>query len=244
MTMRTLLTVTALVLVAGCGSDTEPPAKKTAAPEKSTEIPAREFPTEWADKIDNPWLPLVEGASWTYEKKTADGVEDVVVTVTDKKKKVDGVKTTVVTEKVSEDGQTIEDTAVWYAQDADGNVWNLGESTEAYEDGATEPEVEGWEAGVDGAEAGIAMLAEPKVGDVYRQMFAEGDAEDQAEVLSTSESIRGPVGSWEGVLQTEDTTPLEPEVEHKFYAKGVGAVQQETIEGEKETVTLTKYDKP
>jgi hypothetical protein len=241
MTMRALLTVTALVLVAGCGSDTEPTAKEPTA-DKPAEIPAREFPTEWADSIDNPWLPLAPGASWTYEKKTADSVEDVVVTVTNKKKTVDGVDTTVVTEKVSEDGELIDDTKTWYAQDADGNVWNLGETTKAYEDGKVE--TEGWEAGVDGAEAGIAMLAEPKVGEVYRQMFLEGEAEDQAEVLSTSESIEGPVGSWDGVLQTEDTTPLEPEVEHKWYAKGIGSVQQQTIEGEKETVTLTKYDKP
>jgi len=240
MTMKALLTVTALVLVAGCGSDAEPSAEKTV--DKPADIPAREFPTEWADKIDNPWLPLAPGASWTYEKKTADSVEDVVVTVTDKKKTVDGVETTVVTEKVTEDGELIDDTKTWYAQDAEGNVWNLGETTEAHEDGKVE--TEGWEAGVDGAEAGIAMLAEPKVGDVYRQMFLEGEAEDSAEVLSLGETVEGPVDSWSGVLQTEDTTPLEPEVEHKWYAKGVGAVQQQTIKGEKETVTLTKYDKP
>ena len=238
---RTLLTVAALVLVAGCGSDdAEPTAKKTT--EKPADIPAREFPTEWADSIDNPWLPLVEGARWTYEKKTADGVEDVVVTVTDKKKTVDGVETTVVSEKVTEDGELIDDTKAWYAQDAEGNVWNLGETTETHEDGKVE--TEGWEAGVDGAKAGIAMLAEPKVGDTYQQMYFEGEAEDRAEVLSLDETVEGPVGSWSGVLQTEDTTPLEPEVEHKFYAKGVGSVQQETIKGEKETVVLTKYDKP
>ena len=242
MTMRTLLTVTALVLVAGCGGDAEPTAKKPS--EKAADIPAREFPTEWADSIDNPWLPLVEGARWTYEKTTPDGTEDIVVTVTDKKKTVNGVEATIVLEKVTEDGEMVEDTAAWYAQDAEGNVWNLGESTEVYEDGQVEIEVEGWEAGVDGAEAGIAMLAEPKVGDVYRQMFVEGDAEDRAEVLSLDESVEGPVDSWSGVLQTEDTTPLEPEVEHKFYAKGVGAVQQETIKGEKEKVVLTKYRKP
>ena len=56
MMKRTLLTVTALVLVAGCGSDSEPTAKKTTE-KPAADIPAREFPTEWADSIDNPWLP-------------------------------------------------------------------------------------------------------------------------------------------------------------------------------------------
>jgi hypothetical protein len=241
MMKRTLLTVTALVLVAGCGSDSEPTAKKTTE-KPAADIPAREFPTEWADTIDNPWLPLAAGASWTYEKKAEDSVEDVVVTVTNKTKTVDGVEATVVNETVSEDGEQIEETAAWYAQDAEGNVWNLGERTEVNEDGKIE--TEGWEAGVDGAEAGIAMLADPKVGDVDRQMYFEGEAEDQAEVISIDETVEGSVDTWSGVLQTEDTTPLEPEVEHKWYAKGVGSVQQQTIKGEKETVVLTKYDKP
>ena len=75
-------------------------------------------------------------------------------------------------------------------------------------------------------------------------MYFEGEAEDQAKVLSLDESVKVPVGSWDGVLQTEDSTPLEPEVEHKFFAKGIGAVQQETVKGEKEKVVLTKYVKP
>ena len=238
---RVFLTVATLVLLAGCGGEADPTAKKKTT-DKPADIPAREFPTEWADSIDNPWLPLAEGASWTYEKTKEDGTEDVVVTVTDRRKTVNGVETTVVTERVTEDGELIDDTKTWYAQDADGNVWNLGETTETHEDGKVE--TEGWKAGVDGAEAGIAMLAEPKVGDAYRQMFLEGEAEDQAKVLSLDESVKVPGGSWDGVLQTEDTTPLEPEVEHKFFAKGIGAVRQETVKGEKETVVLAKYVKP
>lgn len=240
MTMRTLLTVTALVLVAGCGSDADTTNKKKA--DKAADIPVRELPDEWAPSIDNPWLPMAEGASWTYQKKTEDGTEEVVVTVTDQKKTVAGVETTVVNERVTEDGTLIDDTHTWYAQDTDGNVWNLGETTETHEDGKVE--TEGWEAGKDGAKAGIAMLAEPKVGDVYRQMYFKGEAEDSAKVLSTTESVKAPFGSWDGVLQTEDSTPLEPEVEHKFYARGIGAVAQRTVKGEKEQVALIKYKKP
>ena len=241
MATRALLAATVLVLVAGCGSDTDPDTKKPAS-DQAADIPSRELPTEWAEAIDNPWLPLAEGASWTYEKKAEDAIEDVVVTVTDETKTVNGVETVVVNERVTEDGELIDDTNTWYAQDADGNVWILGETTETHEEG--EVETEGWEAGVDGAEAGIAMLAEPKAGDVYRQMYVEGEAEDSAKVVSVDESVKGPAGSWTGVLQTEDSTPLEPEIEHKYYAKGVGPVQQETVEGEKEKVVLTKYDQP
>jgi hypothetical protein len=244
MTMRTLLSVTALVLVAGCGGDSEPSATNTASEEPAAVEPTpRDLPTEWADSIDNPFLPYQPGAKWTYEKTTPDSTEIIVLTVAKKTKTINDIEATIVRERVTEDGELIEEGEAWYAQDTEGNVWNLGDSTKAYEDGKVE--TEGWEVGADGAQAGIAMLADPQVDDKYLQMFQEDEAEDQTAVLSVDESVEGPAGSWSGVLKTEDTTPLEPDlVEHKYYAEGVGSVQQETIEGEEEKVVLTEYEKP
>ena len=62
-----------------------------------------------------------------------------------------------------------------YAEDADGNVWWFGSQSED-DPGA------GWLAGEDGAEAGLAMAAEPRRGDGYRR--AEVPGEDlRAEVV-------------------------------------------------------------
>ena len=37
-----------------------------------------------------------------------------------------------------------------------------------------------------------------------------------------------PFGSYQDVVMTEDTTPLEPDmVEHKYYARGIGVVYEE-----------------
>ncbi len=80
-----------------------------------------------------------------------------------------------------------------------------------------------FEAGVDGARAGIIMLADPKDGMTYRQEYYEG--EDKAEVLSTEEQVEVPFGHFEGALLTKDLVPLEPKVsEYKLYARGVGPV--------------------
>jgi hypothetical protein len=244
MTMRLITAVAALLLAAGCASDEPSGETKPEADQPTVVKPTpRELPTEWAASIDNPWLPLQPGAKWTYEKTTPDSTEVIVLTVLKKTKAIGGADATIVREKVTEDGELIEKGVAWYAQDTEGNVWNLGDSTTAYEDGETEEE--GWEVGVEGAQAGIAMLADPQVDDTYLQMFQEGEAEDQTTVLSVDESVEGPAGSWSGVLKTEDTTPLEPElVEHKYFAEGVGSVQQETVEGEEEKVVLVKYTKP
>ena len=231
--MRTTAALVTLVVLSSCGS--EDPASDT------TDLPMSDFPDSWSDTIDNPWLPLTPGTTWTYRVTSEDGVERNVVTVTEDTKVVDGVTATVVHDQVkTADGELLEDTFDWYAQDSEGNVWYLGEDTTAYDGSETSTEGS-WEAGVDGAEAGIIMLANPKVGDSYQQEYYEGEAEDRGRVLSLDESVRVPYGKWTGVLQTEDTTPLEPDlVEHKYYAKGIGVVEERDVEGGDEHVVLVR----
>ena len=133
---------------------------------------------------------------------------------------------------VSQGGAPVEVTDDWYAQDSDGNVWYLGESTAEYENGKVVSRAGSWEAGVDGAQPGIAMPADPQVGMAYRQEYYAGEAEDRAEVLSVEEQVEVPFGHFTDVVMTKDLVPLEPRVlEHKFYAQGVGPVLALDISG-------------
>jgi hypothetical protein len=183
-------------------------------------------PSDFVERIDNEYLPLLPGSKWVYREKDKDGtVLDVTVTVLDREKTVQGVQATVVRDVVREDGVVAEDTVDWFAQDKQGNVWYLGEFVKNYENGKLVDNEGSWEAGVDGAVAGVIMPAEPEVGMRYQQEFYEGEAEDRGEVLALDASVKVPFGSFEHALKTEDTTPLEPQVrEHKYYAKGVGVV--------------------
>ena len=167
-----------------------------------------------------------------YRETDADGtVQRVVVTVTDQTKMIEGIRATVVRDVVSEDGEVVEDTFDWFAQDKWGNVWYLGEATKEY-DGAEVSTAGSWEAGVDGALAGVIVPADPEPGLAYRQEYYAGEAEDEAVVLSLDEQAEVPQGSYEGVLMTKDLNPLEPDLlEHKFYAKGVGPVLAITVSG-------------
>ena len=190
-------------------------------------------PADFVAEIDNPYLPFTPGSVWHYEVvEDGEVVETIEVSVTDDTREVAGVTTTVVHDVVRDaSGAVIEDTYDWYAQDTRGNVWYFGEDTTAYDDGAESTEGS-WEAGVDGARAGLVMAATPRVGDGYEQEYLPGVAEDRAEVLSLDETR----GEWSGLVETLETTPLEPSVEeHKFYAEGLGLVLEE---GETETVTL------
>ncbi len=182
-------------------------------------------PDEIGDSVEpNPYFPLTAGLVWIYE----GGDETITVTSTSETKDILGVKCRVVQDVVEEDGEVIEDTLDWYAQDKDGNVWYFGEIALNFEDGEL-VDIEGsWTAGVDGAKAGIIMKAHPAVGDVYRQEFFLGDAEDMGEVLSVkaSASVPAPGASCDGdCVLTRDWTPLEPDVEEeKSYARGIGPI--------------------
>lgn len=85
------------------------------------------------------------------------------------------------------------------------------------------------------------MKASPQVGDAYRQEYYEDEAEDMAEVLSLNESVSVAYGLFDNCLQTQEWTPLEPDVvENKYYAPGIGVVLEVTVVGESERVELVE----
>lgn len=238
---RLLVPVAALgVVLTGCGD-----AARDSAPSGVDEltIPSPSLaPTDFVDRIDNPWLPFAPGSRWVYRALEGGERQTVTVTVLDRTEEVQGVSATVVHDVVTDaEGKVVEDTYDWYAQDTRGNVWYLGEDTKEYD--GREVSTEGsWRAGVDGAEAGLVMAAHPRVGDGYRQEYLEGTAEDRARVLALDARALVPYGEFDGLLETEDTTPLEPRVvEHKLYAQGVGVVREETVAGGDELVELVSF---
>lgn len=226
-----LAVICAAVVLAGCSGEDltdEPSANEPA----STALPQSDEPVEldpadFTDRVTNPWFPLEPGTRWTYRETTEDGeVVKVVVTATSVTREIaNGVTARVVRDTVTLDGEIIEDTQDWYAQDASGTVWYLGEDTAEFEDGEVTTREGSFEAGVDGAQAGVIMPAVPEVGMTYRQEYYAGEAEDNGEVLALGQRASVPAGEYGGLVQTADTTPLEPDVlEHKYYARGVGLV--------------------
>lgn len=184
--------------------------------------------------IDNPYLPLLPGARWVYEHEEDGEVERTEVVVTDIEKEILGIDVTVVRDTVTLEGALVEDTLDWFAEDEDGNVWYLGEETAEYENGEVVSTEGSWEAGVDGAQPGIVMLADPERGDAYRQEYDAGNAEDMAEVVR--------VRRRDEVLVTREWTPLEPEVvEEKRYEPGVGLVLEIVKRGGRGRTELVEH---
>ncbi len=196
--------------------------------------------------ITNPYMPLESGTQFVYDGTNDRGKpahEEFVVT--DQVKTILGVNTRVIHDTNWEAGRVVEDTYDWFAQDDTGIVWYFGEFSTQYKNGKVIGHEGSWQAGVNGARPGIVMKAHPKVGETYQQEFAPGIAEDMATVLSLTESVCVPHGCFSQVLKTEDFSPLELGVEHKYFAPGVGLIKTVTVEGgseESHLVTIVTDD--
>jgi len=189
--------------------------------------------TDTSSISTHPYFPLVPGTVYTYVgQEVGNGETSLTRTfVTFDTKEILGVQARVVQDTEWVDGVLQEDTFDWFARDTAGNVWYLGEDSTSfeYDDEGTliGTSKEGsWEAGVDEALPGFIMKANPVVGDNYYQEFApNSDALDQATVISLDETVSIDLGTFTDVLQTLETTELDPEArEFKYYAPGVGLI--------------------
>ena len=134
---------------------------------------------------------MAPGTQWVYaETDPQGGRQRVEVTVLQRTKMIRGIEARVVHDVVTEQGEPVEKTFDWYAQDSGGTIWYLGENTKEYEDGEVVSTAGSFEYGVDGAQAGVAVPANPVAGCGYRQEYYEGEAEDRGRVLSTRDDIK------------------------------------------------------
>src|SRR5262249_19611490 len=185
-------------------------------------------PADFVMRVDNPYFPLDPGTVYRYVTNSKAGQEVNVVVVTHDTKMILNVRTTVVLDSVYTNGDLTEATADWYAQDKIGNVWYFGEDSKELDHGQVVSTEGSWEAGVAGAQPGIVMEANPQVGDTYKQEYQAGVAEDMAKVTGIDVPVTVPYGPF-SALETLEWTPLTPnDRAHKYYARGVGPVLEDT----------------
>ena len=197
-------------------------------------------PANFTTTIDNPYFPLPVGRRWVY-RGVKDGRSQVDrVTVTNRTRVVaEGITARVVTDVATHGRSLLEKTSDWYAQDSQGNVWYLGEETAAYGPNGEVDTSGSWEAGIDDAEPGIVMEANPQVPDAYRQEFLAGQAEDTAWVVDRGRDVTVPYGNLHDALTTLEATRVEPGAyDQKVYAPGLGIVREQALTGSPEFAAL------
>lgn len=218
------------------------PAPATASPSLEPATPAPDatdavyevFPRDQFSNptlVDNPWLSMLPGTQWIWDGANGVGNDRaphrLVVTVTDLTKVIDGVLTQVAYDQDFVEGELVEAELAFYAQADDGSVWYLGEYPEEYEDGVF-IEAPAWLTGTRGAQAGIMMPADPRVG---LPSYAEGWGpevgwNDRGRVFETNSRTCVATGCYDGVLIIDEFSVDQPDAhQFKYYARGIGNVR-------------------
>ena len=176
-----------------------------------------------ADKGSNTYMILKPG----FKLILTDGRDNLTITVLDETKTVDGVRTRVVEERETKDGKLDEVSRNYFAIDkANGDMYYFGEDVDMYDANGKVTGHEGaWLSGLNGARFGLMMPGKLRLGGRYYQELAPGVAMDRAEVVSVSETVKVPIGTFKNCLKTTESSGLESGVEDKLYAPGVGLLK-------------------
>jgi hypothetical protein len=226
-----LIPLLAVALVAGCGSSGK--SKPRPATDRSG----------FTASVTNQWFPLRPGSVYRYRGVKDGEPSREVMSVTHRTRVIDGARCVAVSDLLYLRGRLEERTTDWYSQDAHGNVWYFGEKTaELTPTGRVKDTSGSWMAGVDGARPGIFMFARPRPGQSARQEYLKGEAEDHFQVVRRGMPVSVPYRRFASTLLTKEWTPLEPGVvDHKFYARGIGTVLEQTVKGGNERNELVSF---
>jgi hypothetical protein len=184
-------------------------------------------PANYTHKVNHPLVPLTKVRRTDFRGHEEDTATRVVTKVLKRTRRVAGVRVAIVAVREFEDGELVERTEDYYAQDRKGRVWYFGEKVDDIENGKVVDHGGQWLAGANGAEPGLFMPAKPKVGKVFEQERAPGVAEDRSKVVAVGRKVTTPAGSFTRCIKTRDFAPLDQRTEFKFYCAGVGLVREQ-----------------
>jgi hypothetical protein len=227
-------------VLSACNGGSAPATERDFSPKKFSRASVR---------IDNAWFPLRPGTQFVYDGRVEQAgggySHRVVTTVTDLTKVVDGVRTVVILDRDLNGDRIDEQEITFQAQDDDGNVWNLGEYPEEYENGKLTGAPSTWISGLGRARAGILMRTAPKVGQSTYLQGSDPEVEfrDRAKVERLGQRRCVPHKCYSRLLTIDESSPLDPSDGHqlKYYARGIGNVLVEPRGGvEQETLVLVE----
>lgn len=192
----------------------------------------------WRDRFDvnkadllptgnNAYITMQPGRVLTLMK----GIDTLTVTILPDTLDIDGVTVGILEERETKNGHLVEVSRNFFATDKNtGDVYYFGEDVDNYRNGKIIDHESAWRAGVRGARFGLMIPAKPTVGQKFFQEIAPKVAMDRVEIVSIDETVNTPAGAFEHCVHLRETTPLERDVSHKYYAPGVGIIKDDEFE--------------
>ncbi|MEK7398663.1 MAG: hypothetical protein AAB116_17155 [Candidatus Poribacteria bacterium] len=229
-----MITLIALIALCFTSAQSDKEVQKPTVSQKSNNW-TQDFGLEKRTLLttgENQFFILKPGFQLIFE----GGKTKLLITVLDETKKIGEITTRVVEEREEENGKLAEVSRNYFAICKDtGDVFYFGEDVDNYKNGKIANHSGSWLADGKNSKPGMIMPGKPSIGAKYYQEISPGKAMDRAEVISISETLKTPGGTFENCLKTQETTALDPkEKEYKIYAPGIGLIKDADL-------LLTKY---
>lgn len=182
--------------------------------------------------IDNRYYPLTQ-----FDRCVLRGKEDgarvrVVRKLVNRTKRFthngERLRAAVIRDSEFADGELVERTFDYFAQDDRDTVWYLGEDVNEIENGKVVGHGGAWLYGKDTNKMGVGMPANPHVGSRWRHEDVPGGPFESDKVVAKlgTAIVRGK--TYHDVLKVRERTE---ETEFKLYASGVGNIQERPPDG-------------
>lgn len=243
MRYRNLLTLGAVVLLAGACTDTQGAAQRDDCVHVVDEATGRTSPAclptaPESDRVDratpvfthptpvtNPLHPSSRVRQTIYGGQVDGSPFRTEVTVLPDPEPITWAGHTVPALAVQyvayADGRIEEATVDWFAQADDGAVWYLGEDVSTYDHGVVRDTEGTWQAGKGGAPGAMIMPGHPRKGDVYRSENQPGVVFEEVRVKAVDQTVDGPYGKVEGAITVHELH-MDGTTEDKVFAPGYG----------------------
>ena len=187
------------------------------------------FPTDGLDLRtigENQYFILKPGYQLTL-RDTAKPPTTLVVTVLNETKTVGSIETRVVEERETKGSELVEISRNYFAiDDKSKDVYYLGEDVDIYKHGKITSHEGSWHHGTDGAKLGLFVPGTPQIGMRFYQEQAPRVAMDRVEIISLTDTLTTPAGTFKGCLRIKESSPLEPLMrDYKTFAPGVGLIK-------------------
>jgi hypothetical protein len=117
----------------------------------------------------------------------------------------------------------------YIAQADDGTVYYFGEDVDLYQGGVVVSHDGSWLYGGAAKNLGILMPAQPRVGDRFLAEDAAPVTVEKDEIVSDTATVTVPAGTYVNCVKIKEVS--NGEVEYKYYAAGIGVVDEVPPEG-------------
>ena len=162
----------------------------------------------------------------TYRLHFERGKDTRVTKVLNQTELVAGVETRVLEERETKHGELVKVSRIFLAiSRTTGDVYCFGKDVDICKNDKVTGHDGTWRAGIDGAKCSLWIPGKPTVGDRYYRAIAPGIAMDRSEIISRSETVKTPVGTYEKCLHTRETSDLKSGSVDKLYAMDVGLIK-------------------